>query len=257
MTFWGSGARAVDRQGAVRPRQHKKTLPVITPSSTQPGDRARLLATTQTPSPPGPADGGMAIVTGPGPAIHAGEARRWGRSDRRARLRGQIQPEARAKLEQIMRTSSRLTRPVRLGRGSRRDQRPLSPASGFPIARGTLPTRGHCRARGRRSSPPSTSVRDGHWSPGLGHPDPVEQQPANVSYPRGPEERVDVQVVPQLPSSSTEARPSMRARSVVRARTTIGSSTSYSSWISPTISSSRSSIVTSPAVPRTSRRTRE
>src|SRR4051794_41966584 len=44
------------------------------------------------------------------------------------------------------------------------------------------------------------------------------------------------------------ARPSTRA-SVSESSTIIGSSVSYSSWISPTISSSRSSIVTRPAVP--------
>ena len=48
--------------------------------------------------------------------------------------------------------------------------------------------------------------------------------------------------------SSTSARPSTRASSS-ESRTIIGSSSSYSSWISPTISSSRSSIVTRPAVP--------
>ena len=48
--------------------------------------------------------------------------------------------------------------------------------------------------------------------------------------------------------SSTDARPSTRARSSPSCSTS-GSSTSYSSWISPTISSSRSSIVTRPAVP--------
>ena len=55
-------------------------------------------------------------------------------------------------------------------------------------------------------------------------------------------------------SSSTATRPSIRISSS-ESRTTIGSSTSYSSWISPTISSRRSSIETRPAVPPYSSRT--
>ena len=54
--------------------------------------------------------------------------------------------------------------------------------------------------------------------------------------------------------SSTSARPSTRAAASPRG-TIMGSSSSYSSWISPTISSMRSSMETRPAVPPCSSRT--
>ena len=88
--------------------KHKKTLPVIYAlEHASPGDRARLLAIYADPEPTaGDLTEAMAIVDQTGAQEYTrGEARRW-RDEAIAALdsAGVIQPEARAKLEQIMRT---------------------------------------------------------------------------------------------------------------------------------------------------------
>ena len=75
-----------------------------------------------------------------------------------------------------------------------------------------------------------------------------------VGHSRIPVYHDSIDVPKSSASSSTATRPSIRISSS-DSRTTISSSTSYSSWISPTISSSRSSIETRPAVPPYSSRT--
>ena len=229
----------------------KKTLPVIYAyEHAGPEDRQRLGRLYASPHARRPAEvaeiiailersGARDVHPRPGPPLPrrgAGRARRGG--GRRAVGPGAPRRDHRLGHQRLGCSSRGPAPPEPSGR-------PRRPPALAPPGRGRP---GPCPPAARRSSPRSGSAH----RRGPGRQASARRRSGGRSARRPcrtrPSSSSPSSMSKSSARSSTSARPSIRASSS-ESETMSGSSSSYSSWISPTISSRRSSIVTRPAVP--------